>query len=128
MPFIKSIASRIFGLAIILVCMTIALAGFLLYQVTALNGQLQTIAGYYAPLRQCLVHLNEAGLRRRLAFERWHGALDFKESYVQSFTGLSATTLPSSGYDTSKIEAVLDAIIGQCVEIAGAERTRAWNE
>ncbi len=52
MPFIQSIASRIFGLAIILVCMTIALAGFLLYQVTALNGQLQTIAGYYAPLRQ----------------------------------------------------------------------------
>ena len=89
MPFIKSIASRIFGLAIILVCMTIALAGFLLYQVTALNGQLQTIAGYYAPLRQCLVHLNEAGLRRRLAFERWYGALESRQDRAAAITEAS---------------------------------------
>ncbi|HSI65262.1 MAG TPA: adenylate/guanylate cyclase domain-containing protein [Candidatus Saccharimonadia bacterium] len=76
MPFIKSIASRIFGLALILVCLMIALVCFLLYQVAALNGHLRIIAGYYAPLRLTLVDLNEAGLRRRLAFERWHGALD----------------------------------------------------
>ncbi|RBP39596.1 adenylate cyclase [Roseimicrobium gellanilyticum] len=76
MPFIKSIASRIFGLALILVCLMISLVGFLLYQVAALNGHLKIIAGYYAPLRLTLVDLNEAGLRRRLAFERWHAALD----------------------------------------------------
>ncbi|MEO6055010.1 MAG: adenylate/guanylate cyclase domain-containing protein, partial [Chthoniobacterales bacterium] len=35
-----------------------------------------TIAEYYEPLEKCLVDLNEAGLRRRLAFERWYGELD----------------------------------------------------
>ena len=75
MPFIKSIASRIFGLAVTLVCLMIALAGFLLWQVTSLNAELHAIAGYYAPLEQCLSELNEAGLRKRIAFERQYGAL-----------------------------------------------------
>lgn len=75
MPFVKSIASRIFGLAILLVCLMIALASFLLYQVTVLKRQLEVLSGYYAPLDLSIVNLNEAGLRRRLAFERWHESL-----------------------------------------------------
>ncbi|QIF05537.1 adenylate/guanylate cyclase domain-containing protein [Roseimicrobium sp. ORNL1] len=89
MPFIKSIASRIFGLALILVCLMIALVGFLLYQVAALNGHLKIIAGYYAPLRLTLVDLNEAGLRRRLAFERWHAALEAGQSRSAAVTEAS---------------------------------------
>lgn len=76
MPFIKSIASRIFGLALILVCLMMVLAGFLLVQVTALNEELTRISGYYTPLAQSLENLNEAGLRRRIAFERWYGATE----------------------------------------------------
>lgn len=76
MPFIKSIASRIFGLAVILVCLMIALAGFLLWQVTVLQGELLRISIHYTPLVECLDELNEAGLRRRIAFERWYGALN----------------------------------------------------
>ena len=102
MPFIKSIASRIFGLAIILVCLMIALAGFLLYQVTALNGELQAIAGYYAPLRQTLVSLNEAGLRRRIAFERWSAALGAAPELKRA----SAITEASANYSrfTTEVE------------------------
>ena len=104
MPFIKSIASRIFGLAVILVCLMIALAGFLLWQVTALDGDLQRIANYDTPLSQCLVDLNEAGLRRRLAFERWQGALGSSADRAEAIAEASAN------YEkfTAKIHAEID--------------------
>jgi len=69
MPLINRIASRIFGLAVGLVLLMILLVGFLLWQVTALNNQLQRISGYFAPLDHVLNELNEAGLKRRIAFE-----------------------------------------------------------
>jgi len=53
----------------------IALARFLLWQETKLNSELPLIAGCYSPLDRCLVDLNESGLSRRIAFERWFGAL-----------------------------------------------------
>ena len=71
----QSIGARVFGLAIILVALMTALVGFLLVQVDALDGQLREITTLHAPLDRALVRLNEAGLRRRLAFERWQGAL-----------------------------------------------------
>lgn len=74
MPFSSSIASKIFGLAVVLVSLMVALVAFLLWQVSALNHDLHTIAQKYYPLEQCLVDLNESGLRRRLAFERWNAA------------------------------------------------------
>jgi class 3 adenylate cyclase len=98
MPFVKSIASRIFGLALILVCLMMALVGFLLYQVAALNGHLKIIAGYYAPLRLTLVDLNEAGLRRRLAFERWHAALESGQERS------AAATEASKNYEAYSLE------------------------
>jgi len=75
MPIISSIASRIFGLAVVLVFLMIVLVGFLLWQVAALNRELQTISINYEPLERSIVEINEAGLSRRLAFERWFGAL-----------------------------------------------------
>jgi len=51
----------------------------------------------------------------------WHGVLDHKERYMSSFFSVTPNTLSSSGYDTSKIAAVLDAICrpacGRCFEV-----------
>lgn len=56
---------------------------------------------------------------------RWQGALDFKDSYVDRFMKLSSENLTTTGYDTSKIEAVLDAIIAKCSLIATSRRMGA---
>ena len=76
MPFRQTIAAKIFGLAIILLLLTIALAGFLLYEVTRTTQDLTVVANFDVPLTQSLARLHEFGLRRRLAFERWFGALN----------------------------------------------------
>src|SRR5215510_16525241 len=76
MPFRQTIAAKIFGLAIILLLLTIALAGFLLYEVTRTTEDLTIVANFDVPLTQSLARLDEFGLRRRLAFERWFGALN----------------------------------------------------
>jgi adenylate cyclase len=79
MPFRQTIAAKIFGLAIILLLLTIALAGFLLYEVTRTTQDLTVVANFDVPLTQSLARLHEFGLRRRLAFERWFGALNAAE-------------------------------------------------
>ena len=79
MPFRQTIAAKIFGLAIILLLLTIALAGFLLYEVTRTKQDLTVVANFDVPLTQSLARLDEFGLRRRLAFERWFGALNASE-------------------------------------------------
>ena len=79
MPFRQTIAAKIFGLAIILLLLTIALAGFLLYEVTRTTQDLTIVANFDVPLTQSLARLHEFGLRRRLAFERWFGALNAAE-------------------------------------------------
>ena len=79
MPFRQTIAAKIFGLAIILLLLTIALAGFLLYEVTRTTQELTVVANFDVPLTQSLARLHEFGLRRRLAFERWFGALNAAE-------------------------------------------------
>src|SRR5215472_1124131 len=79
MPFRQSIAAKIFGLAIILLLLTIALACFLLYEVTHTKQDLTVVANFDVPLTQSLARLHEFGLRRRLAFERWFGALNAAE-------------------------------------------------
>lgn len=71
-----SIATKVFGLAVLLLCLTVALACFLLWHITLLQGEMQVIAQRKMPLAVSLANLNEYGLRRRLAFERWFGALD----------------------------------------------------
>jgi class 3 adenylate cyclase len=79
MPFRQTIAAKIFGLAIILLLLTIGLAGFLLYEVTRTTEDLTVVANFDVPLTQSLARLDEFGLRRRLAFERWFGALNAAE-------------------------------------------------
>jgi len=79
MPFRQTIAAKIFGLAIILLLLTIALACFLLYEVTHTTRDLTIVANFDVPLTQSLSRLHELGLRRRLAFERWFGALNATE-------------------------------------------------
>ncbi len=79
MPFRQTIAGKIFGLAIILLLLTIALACFLLYEVTHTTRDLTIVANFDVPLSQSLSRLHEFGLRRRLAFERWFGALNAPE-------------------------------------------------
>jgi adenylate cyclase len=72
----KSIGTRIFGLAVFLLALTISLVGFLLWQVSQLEAKLQTLAHRDIPLASSLSRLDEFGLRRRLAFERMFGALN----------------------------------------------------
>jgi class 3 adenylate cyclase len=79
MPFRQTIAAKIFSLAIFLLLLTIALAGFLLYEVTRTKQDLTVVANFDVPLTQSLARLHEFGLRRRLAFERWFGALNAAE-------------------------------------------------
>jgi hypothetical protein len=54
MPFRQTIAAKIFGLAIILLLLTIALAGFLLYEVTRTKQDLTVVANFDVPLTQSL--------------------------------------------------------------------------
>jgi class 3 adenylate cyclase len=79
MPFRQTIAAKIFGLAIILLLLTIALAGFLLLEVTHTKQDLQVMAHFDVPLTVSVTRLDQFGLRRRMAFERWFGALNAAE-------------------------------------------------
>ena len=79
MPFWQTIAAKIFGLAIFLLLLTIGLAGFLLFEVTRTKQELKIIAHLDLPLSESVARLDEFGLRRRLAFERWFGALNAAE-------------------------------------------------
>ena len=79
MPFWQTIAAKIYGLAIILLLLTIGLAGFLLFEVTRTKQNLTVVAHFDVPLTQSVARLDEVGLRRRLAFERWFGALNAAE-------------------------------------------------
>ena len=76
MPFRQTIAAKIFGLAIILLLLTIGLACFLLFEVTRTKQDLTVVANFDVPLTQSVARLHEFGLRRRLAFERLFGALN----------------------------------------------------
>jgi class 3 adenylate cyclase len=79
MPFRQTIAAKIFGLAIVLLLLTIGLACFLLFEVTRTTQDLTVVANFDVPLTQSVARLHEFGLRRRLAFERWFGALNAAE-------------------------------------------------
>src|SRR5262249_36234415 len=74
--FKQTIAAKIFGLAVFLLLLTIGLAGFLLWEVARTEQDLKTVALLDVPLTDSISSIHEFGLRRRLAFERWVGALD----------------------------------------------------
>ncbi len=72
----RSIASKIFGLAIFLLLLTISLSLYLLSEVNRSESDIAIIARHDLPLAEAVEKINEYGLRRRLAFERWFGALN----------------------------------------------------
>lgn len=83
MSFRQTIAAKIFGLAVFLLLLTIGLAVFLLHEVTRTKQSLEVMAQFDVPLTLSVARLDEFGLRRRLAFERWFGALNAAEPNQQ---------------------------------------------
>ena len=77
--FKQTIAAKIFGLALFLLLLTIGLAGFLLWEVARTEQDLEIVAHLDVPLTDSISSIHEYGLRRRLAFERWFGALNAPE-------------------------------------------------
>lgn len=45
--------------------------------------------------------------------DAWQGALEFKETYMRHFLDQTTETLRGGGYDTSRLERVLDAVIAE---------------
>src|SRR5215468_673991 len=78
--FKQTIAAKIFGLAVFLLLLTIGLAGFLLWEVARTERDLKIVAVLDVTLTESISRIHEFGLRRRLAFERWFGALNAAES------------------------------------------------
>jgi class 3 adenylate cyclase len=74
--FKQTIAAKIFGLAVFLLLLTIGLAGFLLWEVARTEQDIKIVAHLDVPLTESIARIHEFGLRRRLAFERWFGALN----------------------------------------------------
>ena len=74
--FKQTIAAKIFGLALFLLLLTIGLAGFLLWEVARTEQDLKIVAHLDVPLTESISRIHDFGLRRRLAFERWFGALN----------------------------------------------------
>ena len=90
MSFRQTIAAKIFGLAVFLLLLTIGLAGFLLHEVTRTKQALEVVAQFDIPLTLSVARLDEFGLRRRLAFERWFGALNAVEPNQEIIAEASA--------------------------------------
>ena len=74
--FKQTIAAKIFGLAVFLLLLTIGLAGFLLWEAARMEETIKIVAHLDVPLTDSISSIDEFGLRRRLAFERWFGALN----------------------------------------------------
>ena len=89
-PLKLSIGAKIFGLAIFLLVLTIALAIFLLVQVMRTENDLKVVAYLDIPLTDSIARINEYGLRRRLAFEREFGALNSAQPNQQIIAAASA--------------------------------------
>jgi adenylate cyclase len=76
MGLLHGIAAKIFGLAAFLLLLTIGLVGVLASQVADAEHELGVLREHEVPLLVAIATTEEAGLRRRLAFERWFGAMN----------------------------------------------------
>ncbi|MBJ7394947.1 MAG: hypothetical protein JHC76_02795 [Akkermansiaceae bacterium] len=115
--FFSSIASRIYGLAVALVCIMIALVGFLLWQVSVTNRELRTISNIYDPLERTIIDLNESGLKRKIAFEQWH--------YSRIYDSVHTKIATDSQQKYTKYTQQIEQDIKKAVAIL--EVTRPWN-
>src|SRR5262249_2771902 len=77
--FKQTISAKNFGLAVFMLLLTIGLAGFLIWEVDRTEQDLKIVALLDVPLTDSISSIHEFGLRRRLAFERWFGALNANE-------------------------------------------------
>lgn len=50
--------------------------------------------------------------------DAWHGALEFKESYVKHFMAQESAGLSSGTYDASKLHNLLDALLAEAAQVA----------
>lgn len=75
-PLPRSIAAKIFGLAVFVLFMTIALTCFLLFEVSRIEHAIRIVSRHDIPLAQAISHIDYTALQRQLAFERWFSALD----------------------------------------------------
>lgn len=50
--------------------------------------------------------------------DAWHGALEYKESYMRRFLGQTEDTIRDSGYDTSKLKEVLRSLVAEATILA----------
>ncbi|TLD72093.1 HAMP domain-containing protein [Phragmitibacter flavus] len=105
----SSIAAKIFGLALVLVTIMMALVTFLLVQASSITQTLRDFRQTYQPLQDALVNLNEAGLRQRIAFERSFAALSADEGRDAALT--EATV------DFEKFTAQIDVHLGETKRI-----------
>jgi len=86
MPFRHSIAAKIFGLAVFLLLLTVALATFLLWETSRTEQDLKVVANLDVPLAESFSRVDEFGLRRRLPELRgqspganWNGVWQLEE-------------------------------------------------
>ena len=121
MPFRQTIAGKIFGLAIILLLLTIALAGFLMLEVARTKQDLTVVADFDVPLTKSLGLMDEAGLRQRLAFERWFGALNAAEPNQEIVARASTNYALFTGKLREQFAAVRRLIDAYPKNVAGHE-------
>lgn len=86
----QTIAAKIFGLALFLLFLTLGLASFLLVEARQAYREMEVVATQQLPLSNSIALINDYGLRRRLAFERWFGALGSSQPNAEVVSEASA--------------------------------------
>ena len=104
----SSIGAKIFGLAVLLLALNFILAAFLLSRVFRLDEELRVIAERDMPLDTALSRLNDAGMRRRLAFEHWVAALRSQPPDKEE----AAAAEREHGKNTALVEELLETARG----------------
>src|SRR5579862_3470561 len=107
------IATKIFALAVVLLCLTVALSAFGTWQTRLMRAELVRIARRDLPLDQLLQDLDRDGLNRRLDFERWLTLLDRPRPDSVALEKDSADYRAADGQidaDLSGAKSMLDAV------------------
>lgn len=71
-----TVAGKIFGLAVLLLSLTVFLTAFLLWKASQIRTELELLSTHDLPLARSIAEIDYVAARRRLAFERWFGALN----------------------------------------------------
>jgi adenylate cyclase len=119
---IKTIGAKIFALVVFLLLLTVALSVFLLLEVSRARDELRVIAQLDVPLSESAAKIDEYGLRKRMAFERWFGALNAagepNAEVVAEAAADHATYTAKVMGELAKFRAIL---AGRASEVAGRD-------